>query len=139
MAGLHDKFERKHEEAIAALLKTTTVRAAADMAGVGERTLRRWLTRPAFQAEYRRARRELIQGAIHVLLRSTETATHTLVTIMQDAEQPATARVAAARTVLQTVMHALKEDDLEIRLTEVERLLDDLSRRGVYGQRALAS
>ena len=122
MARIHEKFERKHEEAIAALLHTTTIAAAARNAGVGERTLRRWLAQPHFQAEYRRARRELIQGAIHILLHATGTATRTLVAIMDDTAQPATARVSAARCVLQLVMQALSKDELEAELTALESL-----------------
>lgn len=123
MAEFHAKFERRHEIAIAALLKTTSVSKAAEVAGVGERTLRRWLSMPEFQVEYRRARRELISGAIHTLLHATSTATHVLVTIMQDEKQPATARVSAARTILQLVTRSFNDDDIHERLAEMERLL----------------
>jgi DNA-binding transcriptional MerR regulator len=139
MADYHAKYERKHEEAIGALLVTTTLGAAAKKAGIGERTLRRWLTQPHFQAEYRRARREVVQGAIHVLLQSAGTATRTLVSIMDDPEQPATARVSAARCILQMVMHALKDDDLEARFAEIEQRLAEQERRGVYGHRPPAA
>jgi hypothetical protein len=127
MAGLRDKFDRKHEEAIAALLTTTTVRAAAQKAGVGERTLRRWLARDDFQAAYRRARRELISGAVHMLLQSTSRATQVLVDVMNDPSQPATARVSAARTVLSMVLHALHDEDLDGRFAEIEQRLAEVN------------
>jgi hypothetical protein len=139
MSGKSDKFRLKHEEAVAALLRTTSFQAAAQAIGLNERTLRRWWVLPEFQAKYRAAKRELIQGAIHVLLHSMGTATHTLVTIMQDPEQPPTARVSAARTILQMVLHTLKDDDLEARFAEIEQRLAEQERRGVYGHRPPAA
>jgi hypothetical protein len=129
----HAKFERRHELAIAALLKTTSVSAAAKASGVGERTLRRWLDMPEFQAAYRRARRELISGAVHALLQATSSATDTLIAIMQDADQPATARVSAARTILQMVLRALNDDNVHERLSEMERLLAEAGHPGFNG------
>jgi transposase-like protein len=129
MAGLRDKFDRKHEEAIAALIKTTTVRDAARISGISERTLRRWLIRADFQAAYRAAKRELISGAIHTLLHATSSATHVLVSIMNDAAQPATARVSAARTVLSMVVRALHDEDLDGRFLEIESQLAEVSER----------
>ena len=131
MAGLNDKFSRKHEEAIAALLSTTSVMQAAQQAGVSQRTLRRWLQRDDFQAAYRRARRELVNGAIHVLLHATGTATTVLVDIMNDHTAPATARVSAARTVLNLVLRSLAEEDVEFSLADVERILAE--RNGHHG------
>jgi hypothetical protein len=139
MSDFHDKFDRKHEEAIAALLKTTTIGKAAQLAGVSERTLRRWLQKPEFQAAYRAAKRELISSAVHTLLHATSSATHVLVSIMNDPEQPSSSRVAAARTVLTLVMHSFKDDDTEARLREVEQLVAELTHGGTHGQRPSAA
>jgi hypothetical protein len=127
MSGLRDTFDRKHEQAIAALLKTTTVAKAAELAGISERTLRRWLARTDFQVAYRRAKRELISGAVHTLLHASASATHVLITIMNDASQPATARVSAARTVLSMVVHALHDEDLDSRFAEIEARLAEMN------------
>jgi transposase-like protein len=139
MSAKPTKFERHHEAAIAALLRTTTLQAAAREAGVNERTLRRWWELPAFQAKYRAAKRELISGAMHTLLHATGTATHTLITIMQDAQQPATARVSAARTVLQLVMQALSNDDINARFMAIEQRLDEQEQGGLRGRRSPAA
>jgi hypothetical protein len=56
MAGKQGKFGRKQEEAIAALLTQRNVEEAARSAGIGTRTLLRWLKVPEFQAAYRQAR-----------------------------------------------------------------------------------
>ena len=57
MARSGVKFGRKQEEAIAALLTQRNVEEAARTAGVGTRTLLRWLKMPEFDAAYRQARR----------------------------------------------------------------------------------
>ncbi len=57
MAGHGEKFGRKQEEAIAALLSQRNIDEAARVAGVGARTLIRWLKLPEFQTAYREARR----------------------------------------------------------------------------------
>jgi transposase-like protein len=54
MAGHGEKLGRKQEEAIAALLSQRNIEEAARAAGVGTRTLIRWLKLPEFGKEYRR-------------------------------------------------------------------------------------
>ena len=120
MSAKSDKFSRMHEAAVAAVLRTTTLEAAAKSIGLNERTLRRWWSLPEFQAKYMAAKRELIAGTIHTLLHATGSATHALVSILQDTSLPPTARVSAARTVLQLVMHVMHNDDIETRLTALE-------------------
>jgi hypothetical protein len=56
MAGHGSKLDRKQEEAIAALLTHRNIEEAAGAAGIGARTLLRWLKIPEFQAAYRQAR-----------------------------------------------------------------------------------
>jgi hypothetical protein len=63
MAGHGEKKGRKAELAIAALLAEPTVEAAAARAGVSAGTLKNWLADPAFRRAYRRARREVVEGA----------------------------------------------------------------------------
>ena len=57
MVGHGSKFERKQEEAIAALLTQRTVEEAARTAGIGTNTLLRWMKTPEFDSAYRAARR----------------------------------------------------------------------------------
>ena len=53
------------EQAILALLSEPTIGQAAARCGIGERTLRRWLTEDAaFQAEYEAARHATFQAAL---------------------------------------------------------------------------
>ncbi len=64
----------KQRLAIRALLRTSTVEEAAAAADVTEVTLRRWLARPAFVAEYYRAGRNEIEESMRRLDSATETA-----------------------------------------------------------------
>jgi hypothetical protein len=64
LRGHGQKFTRKHETLIAALLTEPTYAAAAAKAGISEATLYRWLHLPAFRAAYRQARRELVENAV---------------------------------------------------------------------------
>ncbi len=64
----------KQRVAIRALLRTSTIGEAASAAEVTEVTLRRWLSRPAFVAEYYTAGREEIESSMRRLDAATETA-----------------------------------------------------------------
>jgi hypothetical protein len=73
---------RKREQAIAALLESPTITEAAQVVGVGEKTLRRWLAEPEFQAAYRDARQEAVRMAVGrlqgLLVKATETLERTM-------------------------------------------------------------
>jgi len=64
MAARGSILGRKQEDAIAALLTQRNVEEAARAAGIGVRTLLRWLKLPEFQSSYRQARRDVFGQAI---------------------------------------------------------------------------
>src|SRR5262245_53970543 len=72
------KLNRRQEALLVALLAEPTHQAAAARAQVSEATLRRWLRLPAFQAAYRRARRDLVEAALARLQQSAQKAVDTL-------------------------------------------------------------
>ena len=77
-------------QAILALLSEPTIVAAAARVGMGESTLRRWLTEDAaFQAEYETARRATFQAAISRIPALTVRAVDTLAALLADKEPPA--------------------------------------------------
>src|SRR5918997_69881 len=91
----------KQHKAIATLLTEPTIGAAAAAAGIGERTLHTWLGDAAFRAVYLAARREAVSQAIAQLQRSASEAVLVLQSVMNDPAKPASARIAAARSVLE--------------------------------------
>lgn len=114
------KLSRKQELAISALLTCPTILAAAQQCGLSEVTLYRWLKDTGFQSAYRDARREVVRQAIAQVQQATGQAVQTLQAVMQDTDAPASARVAAARTVLETALKAVELEDLDARLTALE-------------------
>ena len=114
-------ISRKQELAIVALVACGSITAAAQQCGVAEGTLHRWLKHTVFQAAYREARRAMVQHAITQVQRATGEAVETLRTVMQDAEAPASARVSAAKAVLETAVKAVELEDLEARIATLEQ------------------
>ena len=97
MAGHGSKLGRKREEAIAALLTHRNIEEAAGAAGIGARTLLRWLKIPEFQAAYRQARRDAFGQAVARLQQATSAAATTLLKTMIEPATPASVRVRAGR------------------------------------------
>lgn len=120
MAGHGEKLRHKQEQAIAALVTASSLADAALQAGIGERTLLRWLKEAVFQTAYREARRQIVHQAIAQVQQATGTAVATLVTIMQTADAPASAKVSAAKAVLETAIKAVELEDLEGRIAALE-------------------
>jgi hypothetical protein len=120
MKGHGEKLSRKQEALISALLTAPRLADAAQTAGIGEVTAWRWLKDATFQAAYREARRAVVQFAIVQVQRATAEAVETLRAIMHDSESPASARVSAAKTILDTAIKAVELEDLEVRIVALE-------------------
>lgn len=110
----------KQHKAIAALLTEPTIGAAATAAGVGERTLYTWLGDAGFRVVYLAARREAVGQAVAQLQRISSEAVLVLQSVMNDATKPASARIAAARSVLEFSIKAVEMEELEQRLVALE-------------------
>jgi hypothetical protein len=121
MAGHGAKMGRKREAAIAALLSQPNVDQAARVAGVGARTLWRWMKEPEFDAEYRAAKRAAFGQAVARLQQGTSAAATTLLKTMIEPNTPASVRIRAAECVLNHAMKAIEIEDIEARVSELER------------------
>jgi hypothetical protein len=115
----------KEARAIAALLCEPTIEAAARSAKVGDRTIRRWLQRADFAEELARAAREAMAGAMKSLQAASIEAVETLRAILADEEGPTTARVSAARVVLEQAQRAAEREGLEGRIADLERAVEE--------------
>jgi hypothetical protein len=111
----------KQEKALASLLKLGEVKAAAADAKVGETTLWRWLKDEAFGAAYRDGRRRLVEVSVSRLMADSTAASKALREITEDTTAPASARVAAARAILDHSIKGVEMLDLEPRLREIEK------------------
>ena len=120
MAARKSNLGRKQEDAIAALLTQRNIDDAARTAGIGSRTLLRWLTLPDFQAAYRKARREAFGQAIARLQQGTSAAATTLLKTMIDPATPASVKVRAAEAIFTHAAKAIEIEDVEARLSALE-------------------
>jgi len=121
MAGHGSKIGRKQEDAIAALLTQRNVEEAARAAGIGARTLLRWLKLPEFQTAYRQARREAFGQAIARLQQGTSPAATTLLKVMIDPATPASVKVRAAEVIFNHAAKSIEIEDIDARVTALEQ------------------
>jgi len=130
MARSGVKFGRKKEEAIAALLTQRNVEEAARAAGIGTRTLLRWMKEPEFDAAYRQARRAAFGQAIARLQQATSAAASTLLKVMIDPSSPPSCKIRSAESILTHAAKAIELEDIEARVAELERAAGLQKRRG---------
>jgi len=129
MTGHGAKFVRKMEAAIAALLTRPSVEDAARVAGVAEKTLRRWMQEPEFNAAYLAAKRAAFGQAIARLHHLSSAAVSILGKVMMDPATPPATKVRAADSILAHTAKAIETEDIEARLAEVERATEE-SKKG---------
>jgi len=120
MKGHGSKFGRKKEAAIAALLAERNLAEAARVVGIDLSTLKRWLRRPEFIEEYRRARWEVVEQAHARVQQMTPVAASVLGKLMADPATPASGRIRAALGIFGLAREAL-DLDIETRVAELER------------------
>jgi len=123
MAHGKKKLGRKQEEAIIALLANRNIEEAARACNTPPRTLHRWLREPAFDAAYREARRQAYGQSIARLQQGSAAAATTLLKVMLDAATPHSTRVRAADSVLDHAAKAIELEDIEARVSELERFV----------------
>ena len=121
MARSGVKFGRTMEDAIAALLSQRNVDEAARSAGIGTRTLLRWMKDPEFDAAFRAARRAAFGQTTARLQQGSSAAATILMKLMLDANTPASTRVRAAEIIVSHAGKAIEIEDIEARVSELER------------------
>ena len=121
MKGHGTKFGRKMEAAIAALLTQRNIDEAAKATGISPNTLLSWMKVPEFQAAYREARRVAYSQAVARLQQGATAAATTLLKVMVDQSTPASVKVRAAECVMTHSSKAIEIEDIEARVTELER------------------
>jgi hypothetical protein len=112
---------RKQEDTIAALLTQRNIEEAAHSAGIGTRTLLRWLKLPEFQKAYREARRAAFGQAIARLQQGTSAAATTPLKLLIEPNTPASVRARVADSIFNHAAKAIEIEDIEARVSELER------------------
>lgn len=122
----------RQEAAIAAILSTPTITAAAEVAGVTRQTVHRWLNDTEFQAALRAARAQAFDAMLARLEHGAAEVVEQLHMIATDSSKatPAT-RVSAARTYLDAAFKAHETLDISARLGRIEEALEAMTGKGV--------
>jgi phage terminase small subunit len=121
MAG----HSRKKGEAafVAAIVTGGTVEAAAQTAGIGERTAYTWLARPEIRQQISEARGQLVEQACGRLADAATAAADALCGLL--AAKSESVRLSAARALLELAFRARETLDHEERLTALEEAAHD--------------
>ncbi len=119
MAGLKNRggrMTRRQQRGLYALLASDSVVKAAVQSGIGERTLRRWLSEPGFRAAYQHASRQLWEQATAELRIAAVEAVRRLREALHSESESVAVRSAAV--ILSTATHI----DLDEVLRRIEAL-----------------
>jgi hypothetical protein len=109
-------------KALALLAGGDSIEAAASAAKVNPATVHAWLKKESFVVEYRAATSLVIAHATSQLKSATGEAVSTLRAVCRDDVAPASARVSAARTILELAYRAVEIDDVIARIEKLENL-----------------
>jgi hypothetical protein len=121
MKGHGAKFGRKQEEAIAALLAQRNIDEAAKSIGIASNTMLKWMKEPEFDRAYREARRAAFGQCTARLQQASSAAVSAVLKILVDLGGPASTRLRAADLVLSHAAKAIELEDIEARVSELER------------------
>ena len=110
----------RKEKALQALLVSRTRTEAAKAAGIGESTLREYMKDPEFLDRYREAFGNLVQDATRQAGQALTLALSTLTEIMENTGEQATARIQAARYLVEYALRLGEQCDLLARLERLE-------------------
>jgi hypothetical protein len=117
----------RQELAVRALLTAPTQEAAAKAAGISTVTLWRFMKQPEFRDAFQEARREVVGQTVARLQRSSLEAVNTLNAISVNESAAPTARVSAAKAILDMSFKAVEIDDLSARIEALEAVDRELN------------
>src|SRR5215207_4214681 len=121
-----DKQQPRRDDALAlALACGATVEAAARQGGVSERTIYTRLRDPEFQKRIKEARTDLVRRSAGLLSAASGEAVRTLLALMKDSAPPS-ARLGAAKPVLELGMKVRELAELEAEVREMEEQIKAL-------------
>lgn len=115
----------RQQKALAALLKYPTHKQAAAAAGISERRLRDYLQDEEFKQEYRRRLDAILNESMSAAKQALVPALQTLLEICQDQKRTDTARIAAARAIIDACLRLNDAADVAERLETLERIANE--------------
>lgn len=122
-------LQPRWDQAIVALLSEPSLARAASSAGISQATLWRWMQQPEFARRYRQAQRQVLTHTIARLQATASDAAAVLHEIALNPAIPASARVSAARSILENAMKAAEFDTVVERMSDLERTLAEMGKK----------
>lgn len=111
----------RQQRALAALIRSPTTREAAVEAKIGYSTLRKWLqTDGEFREAYQEELSQLVEEAGRSVRAGMTDAAEALRRIATDPDAPSSARVAAAKAILDSGLRIVEITDVISRLEALE-------------------
>ena len=126
--GKVSRKDQQREKLILALLQQPNLDKAAESIGMSKATAWRIMRTSEFEEQFRRARRQTFSQTTARLQHGSNAAASVLLKIMTDQQAPAAARVRAADLVLDRAAKAIELEDIDARVTELERAADSKSK-----------
>jgi phage terminase small subunit len=123
--GENDRITTKQRRFLAALAGARSVRDAAEAAGIGETTAWRYLRDEAVRAELAGQQSAMLQVATRGLAEDLAQARAVLMAVMGNEKASPSARVNAARAVLEHGLRYAELVSLDERITALERMAGD--------------
>jgi len=109
----------KKLKAINALLSGKTNKQTAQIVGVSERTIYRWLSDPSFQSELSEAERQMIESATRQMSGLQEKAINVLEQLLESQNASPQIRLRTANSILRLSL-AYRDRNIERRLFQLE-------------------
>jgi len=123
---------------VTALLSHAGVPDAARAAGISVRTAWRWMRDPAVQARLREIRKDAMNAAMVRLQEAAAGAVDCLCEVQKEGESES-ARVSAARCILEQALRAAELGDLEERLAKLEAIAQNRTWKGAGNEQSHAT
>ena len=118
-----NKLTSRQKRTITALINAPDKKAAAELAGVGYRSLNRWLTDDLFMAELKRAEGDIIAAGVRSLIADLATNIKTMLEIRDDSRTPLNVKLRACQAIDQSLLKWRGELDIERRLERLEEVI----------------
>lgn len=114
-------MKHNSEKVIVALLTESSISRAANKLRIDESTIFRLMQNPDFMSAYNDAKRRMLDNTLNAIQSASGEALETLRTIMSDQTvQPGT-RVSAAKTILELSLRAFESQQMDQRISDIER------------------
>lgn len=121
------KLTTKQLKAMPILLAAKSYEKGCKAAGISKATSYAWMQDESFAAEFDRQRNEIVEAAFGLIAQNTEKAVSALVGLL-DSKDLRLKRL-TAKDVIDFIIRHKENEDLDKRLTEVEKRLAQESRR----------